>query len=233
VYTKINPFLSSRDLATHEISPAGNCGFPRKIALARALLIAFVIVNTNQISIEERIAVETIVTAFEDDPAARWLYPGDVAYRAHFPEFVRLFGGRAFGTGTADVIADGEAAALWLPPGVQPEEEALVALLATTVHPQRRPAVFALLEQMGVHHPQEPHWYLPLIGVAPQSQGRGLGSELLRIALRRCDGDCLPAYLEATDPRNVRLYERHGFRIVGRIQAGDSPEIFPMWRPAN
>jgi ribosomal protein S18 acetylase RimI-like enzyme len=195
--------------------------------------MVFFMMNTNQILIKERIAVETIMAAFEDDPAARWLYPADEAYRAHFPEFVRLFGGSAFETGTADVIADGEAAALWLPPGVQPDEEPLVALVATTVHPQRRPAVFALLEQMGVHHPHEPHWYLPLIGVTPQSQGRGLGSELLRAALRRCDDDCLPAYLEATNPRNVRLYERHGFRVVNRIQAGDSPEIFPMLRSAN
>jgi ribosomal protein S18 acetylase RimI-like enzyme len=201
--------------------------------LARALLMMFAMMNTDQILIEEQIAVGTIVAAFEDDPAARWLYPDDEEYRAHFPEFVRLFGGRAFETGTADMIADGEAAALWLPPGVQPDEEALGALVATTVHPQRRPAVFALLEQMGVHHPHEPHWYLPLIGVAPQSQGRGLGSELLRTALRRCDGDGLAAYLEATDPRNVRLYERHGFRVVGRIQAGDSPETFPMLRSAN
>ncbi len=56
--------------------------------------------------------------------------------------------------------------------------------------------VFAVFEQMGRHHPREPHWFLPLIGVDPMYQGQGRGSALLRHALLQCDRDRVPAYLE-------------------------------------
>ena len=36
-------------------------------------------------------------------------------------------------------------------------------------------------------HPDESHWYLPMIGVEPSAQGEGLGAALLRHALARCD----------------------------------------------
>ena len=83
---------------------------------------------------------------------------------------------------------------------------------------------------MGRWHPEEPHWYLPLIGTDPARQGRGYGSALLGEALANCDRQTLPAYLEATSPRNVKLYERHGFEALGTIQEGSSPDITPMLR---
>lgn len=84
----------------------------------------------------------------------------------------------------------------------------------------------AVLGQMDVIHPHEPHWYLPLIGVEPMAQGRGLGTALLRHRLERCDAEGLPAYLEATTERNRDLYARHGFEVLRVLQAGASP---PMW----
>ena len=46
----------------------------------------------------------------------------------------------------------------------------------------------------------------------------------------RCNYERLPAYLESTNPRNVPFYESLGFRSIGMIQAGTSPEIVPMLR---
>jgi GNAT superfamily N-acetyltransferase len=77
---------------------------------------------------------------------------------------------------------------------------------------------------------KEPCWYLPLIGVDPTSQGRGYGSAPLRFALEQVDRTGAPAYLESSNPRNVPLYERHGFEVLGSIQAGSSPTIVPMLR---
>jgi GNAT superfamily N-acetyltransferase len=67
----------------------------------------------------------------------------------------------------------------------------------------------------------------------PCRQGQGHGSALLRHALERCDRDHLPAYLDATNPRNISLYERHGFERLGRIQVGTSPPLVPMLRKAR
>jgi ribosomal protein S18 acetylase RimI-like enzyme len=61
-------------------------------------------------------------------------------------------------------------------------------------------------------------------------QSRGLGAQLLRPMLKRCDNERLPAYLESTNPRNVPFYESLGFRKIGIIQAGTSPQVVPMLR---
>jgi ribosomal protein S18 acetylase RimI-like enzyme len=175
-------------------------------------------------------AIALLVKAFSEDPAVRWMYPDADRYLEDFPGFVRAFGGRAFDCGTADHLPDFQGAALWLPPRVQPDEELLVGLLQLTVPESRQEEVFSIFEQMEKCHPSEPHWHLTLIGVDPLLQGQGFGSTLLKQGLDRCDREHSPAYLESTNPRNVPLYERHGFKVIGRIQVGDSPEIIPMLR---
>jgi ribosomal protein S18 acetylase RimI-like enzyme len=95
------------------------------------------------------------------------------------------------------------------------------------------PDLSRVFEAMESYHPKEPHWYLPLIGVDPAAQGQGLGSALMRHALERIDADRLPAYLESSNPRNIPLYQRHGFEILGTIQVGSSPNLVPMLRPAG
>ncbi|MGH7534120.1 MAG: GNAT family N-acetyltransferase [Gemmatimonadales bacterium] len=175
--------------------------------------------------------VATLVEAFQDDPVCRWAWPGN--YQTGFAEFVPIFGGNAFDLGTAHIAGDFAGAALWLPPGVGPEEEALVGLIQRTADPSIQPDLFQMLEQMGRFHPVEPHWYLPLIGVVPAEQGKGLGGALMSYALAQCDGDGLPAYLESTNPRNISLYRRHGFEVMGEIRAGSSPVMVPMIRPAK
>jgi len=90
--------------------------------------------------------------------------------------------------------------------------------------------MLAVFEQMGTYHPSEPHWYLPLIGVDPKYHGHGFGSALLHYTLNLCDRDNKLAYLESSNPRNIPLYERHGFELRGTIQIGASPPISPMLR---
>ena len=178
-------------------------------------------------------AVAVIVLAFSADPAARWSYPDPRQYLASFPAIVRAFGGKAFAHGTGHRVEGFAGAALWLPPDVHPDEEALAAILRESVEAERQADVFAVFEQMGSYHPAEPHWYLPLIGVDPVRQGRGYGSALLEHALLQCDRDHAPAYLESSNPANVPLYERHGFEVLGTIQVGSSPPIVPMLRAAR
>jgi ribosomal protein S18 acetylase RimI-like enzyme len=179
---------------------------------------------------EEHSIVSTLVLAFSSDPAARWVYPESQQYLAHFPIFVRKFGGKAFSDGIVYVADECAGAALWLPPDVHPDEQELVAFLERTVEYDMHDQVFAVFEQMGNFHPTEPHWYLPLIGVDTHLQGRGYGSALLSHSLAMCDRDRLPAYLESSNPKNVPLYQRHGFELLGTIQAKGSPQIFPMLR---
>jgi GNAT superfamily N-acetyltransferase len=83
---------------------------------------------------------------------------------------------------------------------------------------------------MDRYHPSEPHWYLPLMGVDPSQQGKGFSSALLQHTLMQFDRDNKIAYLESSNPRNISLYKRHVFELLGSIQIGTSPSIAPMLR---
>jgi GNAT superfamily N-acetyltransferase len=175
-------------------------------------------------------AIATLTLAFVSDPVVRWVYSDAEQYTSSWPRFVDAFGGRAFGSGTAHRAEGFAAIALWLPPGVAPDEEAMLPPLYVGADDSLRRDIDRVLGQMGDFHPLEEHWYLPLTGVDPVAQGRGLGSALLKHALARCDRDAKPAYLEATSPRSRALYARHGFDEIGLIQSGSSPPLWPMLR---
>ena len=58
------------------------------------------------------------------------------------------------------------------------------------------------------------HWYLQIIGVDPQFQGKGYGSKLLRPMFARLDEEGLSCYLETMEESNILLYEHFGFRVL-------------------
>jgi GNAT superfamily N-acetyltransferase len=179
-------------------------------------------------------AVAAIVAAFIADPIVRYVFSEPQTYLTYMPPMVRAFGGRAFENGTAFGVEGNQAAALWLPPGVGPDDETMGALLEEAItDPERKHETYSFTAQMAEFHPSEPHWYLPLIGVDPAKHGLGLGSALLAHTLAICDQAGETAYLEATSPRNVPLYERHSFEALGVIQAGSSPPMVPMLRRAR
>jgi ribosomal protein S18 acetylase RimI-like enzyme len=186
-------------------------------------------INVSPAHDEDR-AIATITMAFSNDPVTRWVFRDANLYLTYWPRIVKAVGGAAFAKGTADSIDDCGGVALWLPPGVGPDEETMGALAAEAVPAADQEEVFGFMSQMGEFHPAKSHWYLPLIGVDVTKQGRGYGSVLLRHAVERCDRDRLPAYLEATSQLNKPLYQRHGFEEIGVIQEGSSPPMWPMQR---
>jgi ribosomal protein S18 acetylase RimI-like enzyme len=180
---------------------------------------------------DELEGVDTVVLAFAADPVARWCWPDPHQYLTGMPGLTRAFAGRAFPHNAAYCTEGYVGAALWLPPGVSPDEEALGKILEETIRPSRLADAVRMFDEMAVYHPKGPHWHLPMIGVDPAHQGQGHGNALMTYALERCDRDHLPAYLESTNPRNMTLYLRHGFEPLGTISVGGSPPIVPMLRP--
>jgi len=179
---------------------------------------------------ERPMVVHTIVLAFAADPVVRWVWPEAHQYLESMPAFTVAFAGGGFGDGSADTTDGYEGVGLWLPPGVHPDQNAVGDIVDQTVAKSLQSDLQTLMEKMAGFHPDGPHWYLPMIGVDPAHQNKGLGAALLRHALERCDREGLPAYLESTNPRNVSLYLRHGFVAVGEIHAGSSPTVVPMLR---
>ena len=181
--------------------------------------------NRNQV-------MQSILLGFSTDPLVRWFAADAVSYLASGDIF-DAFGGRSIESGTAYVTENYEGVALWMPPGVEPDEERMIPILEATVSENILEDVFGVFEAMDSYHPEEPCWYLPVIAVDPFYQGSGLGSRLMKHALNRVDEDGLPAYLESSNPRNISLYEKFGFETMGRIQIGSSPIVTPMIRQAK
>jgi ribosomal protein S18 acetylase RimI-like enzyme len=185
------------------------------------------IVKTATAADETRV-IDSLSLAFVADPASRWVWSDPQEYLENFPKFAKAFGGRAFENGSAYYVDGYAGAALWLPPNIHPDVETIASLLERTGSAQAQKDAMEVFEQMGNYHPQEPHWYLPLLGVDPLWHGKGFGSALMKHALGRSDRDNKLAYLESSNPKNVPFYERHGFELLGTIQVGTSPQIFPM-----
>jgi GNAT superfamily N-acetyltransferase len=178
----------------------------------------------------ETAAIETIARAFLGDPVAHWAWPEESRRLSAMRRLARAFGGGAFDHASAFCTKGFIGVALWLPPGVHPDEDELVSVINSTAAPDLRDEVLGTFEQMASFHPNEPHWHLPLIGVNPAHQGQGHGDALLAHTLKFCDRAGVAAYLEASSERSVPLYRRHGFEPLGAIQAGSSPILTPMLR---
>jgi ribosomal protein S18 acetylase RimI-like enzyme len=182
-------------------------------------------------------AAGILAAAFLADPVFAWLIP-DPARRAelHPPLFRVLVDGHLAlgGVYTAQGGADDgpAAAAVWVPEGTEPDPEGEAAMVAAFMELAAENAgrLETCLGLMAEVHPHADHAYLFVIGAAPERQGRGLGSALIRHVTERLDRDGTAAYLEATCESNRRLYARHGFADVGIIQLPDGPPMYRMWR---
>jgi len=64
------------------------------------------------------------------------------------------------------------------------------------------------------HDPAEQHWHLGPIGILPDHQGAGIGSALMQRFCREVDACRSMAYLETDLEKNVRFYEKFGFKVV-------------------
>lgn len=180
---------------------------------------------------------EVLADAFTEDPVFLWLIPAtvesrDERLRAFFASMSRTYLRQGK---PCHVAGDGSAAALWAEPGewaLSPAELAVEAEPQIAAFSGRLEEALGLQIQIESLHPHDPpHWYLGYLGARTASQGQGLGSELLREVLTKADAQGVPAYLESSNERNLSLYRRHGFEVVGEIQtAADGPTIWRMWR---
>jgi GNAT superfamily N-acetyltransferase len=182
---------------------------------------------------DARHVAELLAVAFLTDPVTRWLFPDPQDRARRHPAFFQIFTDRALTSGVVHLTTDGHAAALWLridhhapPPPIPPQP------LAAACGPNlARMQILDGLVETG--HPQQRHEYLSFMGVRPDQQGRGLGTALLTHRIADLDTAGVPAYLEATSPRNRRLYERMGFTpLPAAIDLPAGPRLARMWRPA-
>jgi ribosomal protein S18 acetylase RimI-like enzyme len=178
-------------------------------------------------------------TAFLNDPVMDWLARSGPKRSSGLEVFFRLLLLRAIPAGEVWMSDDGTACAIWLPPGMRAwpdgavEQLKLLPLFLRLCGFGRIGRVATISGAMERSHPHEKHFYLHFIAVDPLFQGMRLGSTILEATLKHIDEAGMPAYLENSNPRNTRLYERVGFVVRKNISPERVPPLIPMWRKAQ
>jgi len=202
----------------------------------RSLRMARIASSVREAGIGEVAQVSaTLAGALANDPIFSWLLPSqrrrDTRLRRLFAlelaHWVFPAGGQAL---TTD---DFRGANVVLPPGRSQMSTSLSGAIGLVhVFGIRLLRAGQLQVFFDRYHPQEPHYYIRTLGVAPRFQGQGLGTALLRPTIDRCDEEGVPAYLEASSQRSAALYERLGFAHLGELHVPDGgPPFWPMRRP--
>ncbi len=179
--------------------------------------------------------VRILVGAFAEDPAWSWAFPDRSRRAAEHTRLWRLLVEGAMRYPWVWLAPGGTATSVWIPPGgtdLSPEQEAQLEPMLVDLLGSGAGRVLEAFEAFERAHPRDaPHYFLTLLGTAPEHRGRGHGLALLAANLRLVDEAGLPAYLEASNVANVPLYQRHGFVVHGGFVLPDGgPEVVTMWR---
>ena len=168
-------------------------------------------------------AAEVLSRAFHNYPLLQYYFPEELERKKITSYFLSLaiYSGIRYGEIYA-TSPNMEGVAVWFPPDNYPVNIwKLVRSVPISV-------IFAFgmygggrMRQLGeyvdaVHQRLAPfgHWFLQVIGVDPQFQGKGYAGKLLKPMLARIDEEGLSCYLETLDEHNVSLYEHFDFAVI-------------------
>lgn len=179
-------------------------------------------------SVESKLVASILADAFAHEAGLNyWLLQGrekDRARRKFFDAAVDDFIHRERQLWLAEAEGAARGAAIWLAPHDHAYQMSLWRQLTLT------PLLFSIAGYSGLQrgkevgmrlaalHPHEPHAHLVFLGVAPEAQGLGVGSAILKQTLAPLDAARTLAFLETTTERNVALYQRHGFEVTGEFE---------------
>ena len=196
--------------------------------------------NPRRAKLEDARALSQLfAAAFMNDPVFDWMARPGSKRAAGADGFFFWLLSRAIPAGEVWMSEGGATCMIWLPPDARSspggffEQLKLMPLFVRLCGFARLGRGSAMTGAMEKNHPHDRHFYLFFMAVAPRFQGMGLGAAILEATLKRVDDAGMPAYLENSNPRNTRLYERAGFVTQKNISPEGAPPLIAMWRPAH
>ncbi|MGI9596478.1 MAG: GNAT family N-acetyltransferase [Acidimicrobiales bacterium] len=176
-----------------------------------------------------------LADAFHDDPVHAWIFEDEAVRSRYLPEWFGAMIDMVPPGGRVDVVDDCSSVAIWHAPAehgtaeesddeLPPIAQLALDALGLEVGMDKLTKLAPLIEG----HPEQPHWYLGVLGSDSGARGKGQGSALLSDRLALCDAEGLPAYLESSNPRNVPLYARHGFEVTESFDLDDGGPLVSL-----
>jgi len=168
--------------------------------------------------------------AFVVEPMMRWPLGEGADYEVELVHAFELFTEDPIRLGMVWEAGAATGALIWIPAGQMDAVGDGNRAMRSVYEREDGARRFDLFWDWGASkHPDEPLALFDSIAVEPAAQGRGIGSALIRFGLDRARTAGHGAWIETGNPRNVQLYERHGFRVVDDADAPDGgPHVWFM-----
>jgi GNAT superfamily N-acetyltransferase len=172
---------------------------------------------------------------FYDYPYFKTIFPDEHQRQRLLPWYLGTLVRYCQIYGEVDATIDLDGMACWLPPGqtnmttlkyVRAGYGSFFFRLGWTTA-QKAMVLDEFLIRAQKKYAPMPHWYLLLLGVVPEHQGQGIGTQMLKPRLALADSKGLPCYLETHLLRDVSFYQKFGFTVVFQSKIPGSDE--PCW----
>jgi GNAT superfamily N-acetyltransferase len=181
--------------------------------------------------------VDTLTSAFLEDPLWGPVFGRQNRRAAQASAMWRMFAVSALRYPWMWVTAQCESVAMWIPPGgadLTPAEEAdFEPFIIDVAGKHAGNEILRIFDILYAAHPVQRHYYLSLFGTHADHRGHGLGMRLLAENLEHIDADGMPAYLESSNPANLKRYASVGFEERDELIVPSGQVVTTMWRPAQ
>lgn len=185
-------------------------------------------------------AAACLAAAFADDPQMAFFFPGDPPLRRDLvTEFFSILMAARLALGMPVLLSKSDGRILGAVMGYDTQR-----LEWPSAHQQR----WALLQQRQAsmasrferadaiseeYKPQEPHFYLGVLGVHPSMQGKGAGGALIKAYCDLAERDPVSAgtFLETAQRKNLAFYKHCGFQLLGQGELAPGKPFWCLFRP--
>jgi len=166
---------------------------------------------------DKKLIISILTEAFQYDPCLNWLIE-NVRNKNKLKLIVDYVVDETLCTGHIYFTNDKKAVVLWKNENQEKFSFQFIKRNLSFLFKMGIKCVIKNLKMGNVSHTYFPknsrYYYLYMIGVLNEAQGKGLASKLINPILQDSKLKNIPVFLETANPINVEIYKKKGFEII-------------------
>jgi GNAT superfamily N-acetyltransferase len=179
--------------------------------------------------------IEILTQSFDKELLTKWVVKQDTRRTRRMQALMDYAFEKAFPTNEIYLSQENAGVAIWDYPNQKKTTLQSIwrdiAFAFTVCSPERAFQIAKMESYIQGMHPKSKFLHLWFLGVLPPYQGKGVGSSLMNPVLLQCDQEKLPVYLETSNPKNVAIYSKKGFKVFHEWNIlGTGPTVWFMHR---